>query len=147
MSSRTGNGSGNGRTPQLLLWQLQGLLRRREAESVRDRVEELLEEPARTTPTGAATTTATAASTRMSASLLANVLRLRDKTAYDVMLPRADIMAMPEDLTLDQAISADPARGPQPLPGLSRQPRRHRRHGPHQGRLRRRSARDQAPSR
>ena len=36
--------------------------------------------------------------------LLGNVLRLRDKTAYDVMVPRADIAAMPEDLTLEQAI-------------------------------------------
>ena len=31
--------------PRRLLWRLQGLLRRREAESVRDRVEELVEAP------------------------------------------------------------------------------------------------------
>ena len=36
--------------------------------------------------------------------MLGNVLKLRDKTADDVMVPRADIMAMPEDFTLDQAI-------------------------------------------
>ena len=32
------------------------------------------------------------------------MLKLRGKTASDVMVPRADIMAMPEDLTLEQAI-------------------------------------------
>src|SRR3712207_2649498 len=37
-------------------------------------------------------------------ALLGNVLKLRGKTASDVMVPRADIMAMPEDLTLEQAI-------------------------------------------
>jgi CBS domain containing-hemolysin-like protein len=37
-------------------------------------------------------------------ALLGNVLKLRGKTASDVMVPRADIMAMPEDFTLEQAI-------------------------------------------
>ena len=36
--------------------------------------------------------------------MLGNVLRLRDKTADDVMVPRADIMAMSEDSTLEQAV-------------------------------------------
>ena len=36
--------------------------------------------------------------------LLANVLRLRGTTADDVMVPRADIIAMPVDVTLDQAL-------------------------------------------
>uniref|UniRef100_UPI0035ADA914 hemolysin family protein n=1 Tax=Sphingomonas sp. TaxID=28214 RepID=UPI0035ADA914 len=37
-------------------------------------------------------------------ALLRNVLKLRGKTAYDVMVPRADIVAMPENLSLDEAI-------------------------------------------
>jgi magnesium and cobalt transporter len=36
--------------------------------------------------------------------LIANVLRLRETTADDVMVPRADIVAMRADVTLDQAI-------------------------------------------
>ncbi len=41
---------------------------------------------------------------RQERALIANVLRLRGKTADDVMIPRADIIAMPIDLTLDQAL-------------------------------------------
>jgi magnesium and cobalt transporter len=37
-------------------------------------------------------------------ALIANVLRLRETTADDVMVPRADIVAMRVDVTLDQAI-------------------------------------------
>lgn len=118
--SDPGNGSpanGNGLGPQAqaaaaqtaererrnsFFWRLQGLLRKREAESVRDRVEELLEERTRdeaTRPEADDT-----GLDRHERVLLGNVLRLRDKAAYDVMVPRADIVAMPEDLTLDQAI-------------------------------------------
>jgi magnesium and cobalt transporter len=92
---------GNGRDG--LMWRLQSLLRKREAESVRDRMEELIEEPH--LPQGVAEPgqrgTDLDAQER---ALLGNVLKLRDKTAGDVMLPRADIMAMPEDYTLEQAI-------------------------------------------
>jgi magnesium and cobalt transporter len=41
---------------------------------------------------------------RQERALIANVLRLRGTTADDVMVPRADIIAMPADLTLDQAL-------------------------------------------
>ena len=41
---------------------------------------------------------------RQERALIANVLRLRGMTADDVMMPRADIVAMPVDLTLDQAM-------------------------------------------
>jgi magnesium and cobalt transporter len=41
--------------------------------------------------------------------LIHNVLRLRETTAYDVMIPRADIVAMRSDLTLEQAV--DQIRG------------------------------------
>ena len=41
---------------------------------------------------------------RQERALIANVLRLRGTTADDVMVPRADIIAMPVDVTLDQAL-------------------------------------------
>ena len=41
---------------------------------------------------------------RQERALIANVLRLRGATADDVMIPRADIIAMPVDLTWDQAV-------------------------------------------
>ncbi|BAJ80750.1 HlyC/CorC family transporter [Acidiphilium multivorum] len=41
---------------------------------------------------------------RQERALIANVLRLRGITADDVMIPRADIVAMRADVTLDQAI-------------------------------------------
>ena len=37
--------------------------------------------------------------------LIANVLRLRGTTADDVMVPRADIVAMPVDIAFDQALA------------------------------------------
>ncbi len=83
-----------------LFWKLQSLLRRKEAESVRDRVEELIE---RGEENGTADVSDDDLDTHERA-LLSNVLRLQGTTAYDVMVPRADIMAMPEDFTLEQAI-------------------------------------------
>lgn len=87
-----------------LFWKLQALLRRREAESVRDRVEELIER--REDKSEASRDEPDADDLDLhERALLSNVLRLRGKTAYDVMVPRADIMAMPEDFTLEQAIA------------------------------------------
>ena len=85
-----------------LLWRLQGLMRRREAESVRDRMEELIEEPDGPARHGVALGSETGLDDQERA-LLGNVLKLRGKTAYDVMVPRADIVAMPQDFTLEQA--------------------------------------------
>ncbi|MBI0433169.1 hemolysin family protein [Roseomonas sp. KE0001] len=90
-------------TREGILWRLQGLLRRRAAESVRDQVEALVEGrdhnehhehdgPPRPELDA------------QERAMLANVLKLRGKTAADVMVPRADIVAMSEDLTLEQAI-------------------------------------------
>ncbi|MDP3414997.1 hemolysin family protein [Falsiroseomonas sp.] len=87
-----------------LLWRIQGLLRRRTADTVRDQVEELLEGRQEEGVPHDAEHLASGLDSNERA-LLGNVLRLRDKAAYDVMVPRADIVAMPEDLTLDQAIS------------------------------------------
>ena len=102
----SGNGppaaNGNGDRRGTFFTRLSAMLRKREQESVRDRVEELLEDR----PQGPDTLpddeeTGLDLHERV---LLQNVLRLRDKTAYDVMVPRADILAMAEDLTLEQAI-------------------------------------------
>jgi magnesium and cobalt transporter len=41
---------------------------------------------------------------RQERALIANVLRLRGTVADDIMIPRADIVAMPIDLTLEQAL-------------------------------------------
>ena len=41
---------------------------------------------------------------RQERAMIANVLRLRGTTADDVMIPRADIVAMPVDVSLDQAL-------------------------------------------
>jgi CBS domain containing-hemolysin-like protein len=87
-----------------LFWKLQALLRRKEAESVRDRVGELIERGDDSRDAAGMELDASDLDTHERA-LLSNVLRLRGTTAYDVMVPRADIMAMPEDYTLDQAIA------------------------------------------
>lgn len=77
---------------------LRGLFGKRE-ESLRDRVEELigvpdeLETDARTLGPH-------------ERALLSNVLKLRGATTYDVMVPRADIVALPAELTLEQALAA-----------------------------------------
>jgi CBS domain containing-hemolysin-like protein len=84
-----------------LLWRLQGLMRRREAESVRDRMEELIEEQDGPQRHGTALGEETDLDDQERA-LLGNVLKLRGKTAYDVMVPRADIIAISEDFTLEQ---------------------------------------------
>ncbi len=85
-----------------LFWKLQSLLRRKEAESVRDRVEELIERREENRDTTLPDESDLDTHER---ALLSNVLRLQGTTAYDVMVPRADIMAMPEELTLEQAIA------------------------------------------
>ena len=84
-----------------LFWKLQTLLRRKAAESVRDRVGELIE---RSEDSGSENADDENDLDTHERALLSNVLRLQGTTAYDVMVPRADIMAMPEDFTLEQAI-------------------------------------------
>ena len=87
-----------------LFWKIQGMLRRKEAESIRDQVEELIER--QEAPTEASKGDGPAASLDAEErALLGNVLRLRGITAYDVMVPRADIMAIPESHTLTETIA------------------------------------------
>ncbi|GGC33249.1 hemolysin C [Siccirubricoccus deserti] len=96
------SGNGDSYRRDGILWRLQSLLRKREAESVRDRMEELIEAPERDGEDG--TPGHAADLDPQERALLGNVLKLRGKSAVDVMVPRADIMAMPEDFTLEQAI-------------------------------------------
>jgi magnesium and cobalt transporter len=53
---------------------------------------------------------------RQERALIANVLRLRGQTADDVMVPRADIVAMRLDATLDEAIALIASDGHSRLP-------------------------------
>ncbi|MBO1073265.1 hemolysin family protein [Roseomonas marmotae] len=85
-----------------LLWRLQSLLRKKSNDTVRGQVEALVEgREYHASEGGAVPIPELDAQER---ALLTNVLKLRGKTAVDVMIPRADIVAMPEDLTLEQAI-------------------------------------------
>lgn len=77
---------------------LRGFFGKRE-ESLRDRVEELIDAPDEL-ETDARTLGP------HERALLGNVLKLRGATAYDVMVPRADIIALPSELTLEQAVQA-----------------------------------------
>jgi magnesium and cobalt transporter len=53
---------------------------------------------------------------RQERALIANVLRLRGTTADDIMIPRADIVAMRVDVTLDEAIDQLRREGHSRLP-------------------------------
>jgi magnesium and cobalt transporter len=87
-----------------LFWKIQGMLRRKEAESIRDQVEELIERQEAPHEAGAPASPASGLDAEERA-LLGNVLRLRNITAYDVMVPRADIMAIPESHSLPETIA------------------------------------------
>ena len=82
------------------LARLAGRFGRRAAEQgVRESISELVQEPTGPQDDGAAL-----GLDRQERALIANVLRLRGTTADDVMVPRADIVAMPVDMTLDQTL-------------------------------------------
>jgi CBS domain containing-hemolysin-like protein len=81
------------------------MLRRKEAESIRDQVEELIERQEGPTETSKGDGQVVASLDAEERALLGNVLRLRGITAYDVMVPRADIMAIPESHSLTETIA------------------------------------------
>ena len=84
-----------------LLGRVRALLQRRGAEhSVRELIAELVEEAAAAPQTPGVVPELD----RHERALIANVLRLRGTTAGDVMVPRADIVAMRADLTFQQAV-------------------------------------------
>ena len=73
---------------------LRRLRRREKNEAVREAIEELIEEtPESDTPIS-----------DDQRVLLANILKLRDKTVRDVMVPRVDIVAMAADMPLDEVV-------------------------------------------
>ena len=80
--------------------------------SVRDSIAELVQEAEDATPVPGQTPELD----RQERALIANVLRLRGTTADDVMIPRADIIAMPVDSTLDAAIAQFQREGHSRLP-------------------------------
>ncbi len=76
------------------------LLGRSNEQSVRESIAELVQEAA-AAPTAPG---AIPELDRQERALIANVLRLRETNADDVMVPRADIVAMRVDVTLEQAL-------------------------------------------
>ena len=72
----------------------------RQEHGVRESIAELVKESAE----GAADDGSVPELDRQERALIANVLRLRGTVADDVMIPRADIVAIPVDVTLDQAL-------------------------------------------
>ncbi len=96
-----------------LLGRLRTLLHRRAHEtSVRASIAELVSEAAQA-PQGPGQPPEL---DRQERALIANVLRLRGTTADDVMIPRADIVAMRDDTTLDQALAQIRLEGHSRLP-------------------------------
>jgi magnesium and cobalt transporter len=95
-----------------LQW-LRGQIWRRATEhSVRDSIAELVQEAAQAPQVPGQTPELD----RQERALIANVLRLRGTTADDVMIPRADIVAMRLDVTLDEAIRQITREGHSRLP-------------------------------
>ena len=73
---------------------LRKLRRREKNEAVREAIEELIEEtPESDTPIS-----------EDQRVLLANILKLRDKTVADVMVPRVDIVGIAADTPLDEVV-------------------------------------------
>jgi magnesium and cobalt transporter len=94
-----------------LLPRIRHLLHRREP-SLRDSIAELVQEAASAVPQPGVAPELD----RQERAMIANVLRLRGTTADDVMIPRADIVAMRVDVTLEQALSQFRAEGHSRLP-------------------------------
>ena len=96
-----------------LMARLQNRLWRRGVEhSVRESIAELVQEAADATDMPGETPELD----RQERALIANVLRLRETTADDVMVPRADIVAMSVDVTFEQALAQMRAEGHSRLP-------------------------------
>ena len=96
-----------------LLERLKGRLWRRNIEqSVRESIAELVQEAAEATPLPGEAPELD----RHERALIANVLRLRGTTADDVMVPRADIVAIRVDATMDEAVAQFRSEGHSRLP-------------------------------
>ena len=95
------------------LHRLNQMLRREPHQGVRESIAELVQEAAET---AAETPGEPPELDRQERVLIANVLRLRGTQADDVMVPRADIVAMPVNLSLDQALALIRREGHSRLP-------------------------------
>jgi magnesium and cobalt transporter len=96
----------------LLSWLQERLFRRAAEPSLRSTIAGLVQEAADAAPIPGHAPELD----RQERALLANVLHLRGTTADDVMVPRADIVAMRVDATLDQAIAQFRLEGHSRLP-------------------------------
>jgi magnesium and cobalt transporter len=103
--------SGNGSRGSMLE-RLRHLLGRAPEHSLRESIAELVQEAA----DEQAIAGAQPELDRQERALIANVLRLRETTADDVMVPRTDIVAMRVDVTLEQALQQIRAEGHSRLP-------------------------------
>ena len=104
--------TGNGARSQFMTRLLQLLGRRQPEHSLRESIAELVQEAAEEQPAAGEQPELD----RQERALIANILRLRETTADDVMVPRADIVAMRVDVTLEQALEQIRAEGHSRLP-------------------------------
>jgi magnesium and cobalt transporter len=103
--------NGNGSRASLLA-RLRQLLGRQPEHSLRESIAELVQEAAEEQ----AVPGEQPELDRQERALIANILRLRETVADDVMVPRADIVAMRVDVTLEQALQQIRAEGHSRLP-------------------------------
>ena len=86
---------------------LRSLRRGRNGDTLRETIEELIEETE---------TEVDAPITEDESALLRNILQLRNLTAYDVMVPRADIAGVPVDIELAELVRTMSTKGHSRLP-------------------------------
>lgn len=106
------SGGNNGHGRATLLDRLRQMLGRQPEHSLRESIAELVQEAADEQVVAGEQPELD----RQERALIANVLRLRETTADDVMVPRADIVAMRVDVTLEQALQQIRAEGHSRLP-------------------------------
>jgi CBS domain containing-hemolysin-like protein len=94
-----------------VLSRLRTALGRRSEQTAREAIAELIQGSPEEDAGGRPQAVSGAELDRQERALITNVLRLRETTAYDVMVPRADIVAIRLDTTLDAAIALIRAEG------------------------------------
>jgi magnesium and cobalt transporter len=105
-SSRSEGAAGSSPLQGLKNW-LRSLRRGRNGDTLRETIEELIEETE---------TEVDAPITEDESALLRNILQLRNLTAYDVMVPRADIAAVSVDIELADLVRIMSTKGHSRLP-------------------------------
>ena len=117
MSSYSGNAklgrNGHGDRPLVGFWQwLRGLFRARNGDALRETIEEIIEEIGETEAEDAQGPPISDDERIM----LANILKQRHSTAYDVMVPRADIVSVDAETGLDELLDVMSKAGHSRLP-------------------------------